>query len=750
MWNSAYWLVWVVVVLAWCGVSPDVFAASGRSQQQHIVFQGRVVWKGRRDPVEGAGVFLRELRTGAYTNEKGQFRLRVPAGSYTVVVKALGYLTLQQTLRLHQSWEGTLYLESDPKNPFQSTVRVKREKETPGQVSVSREEIRKLPGGLGNDSFRALQNLPGVARANGLSGALHVRGAAPADTGFYLDGHRIPLLYHFGAGPAVLNDRFIDQIDFYPGAAPAPFGRLTGGLISVSSRTSTAQQIHGEVFLDIVHAGLFLEIPLGKQWSITLAARRSYADALIPLITKDALIANYWDYQFKIVWQNREHLLSLFVFGSSDTVKYEGGEGVVFLGDDPLSLDIHFLRWILLYRFQKGIVRFQISVAGGFDQTATETPQQSGSLWTWPVEIRSELRLQLHSRFRLSVGLDGGWRRDNYSFKFPVSEFLGFPKPSSRLVTLTGQGEKDQWYPGAYLTAAWQPHKQVSLILGARGEWYAFQERVVWTIDPRVSLQWKIHKMWTILAAGGLYHQPPDLQQWSQEAGNPDLRLQAAVQSALGAEFQPIPELSIRAQFFYNHMFERVVGSGRAVEINGKLQRENYNNEGLGRAYGLEVLLRMRNWKGLSAWMSYTLSRAERGDINNGINSLYSYDQTHILNLILQYEIGWGWSVGLRFRLVSGRPFTPVVGARYDADTDRYTPIQGERDSERRPVFHQLDLRVDKLWTFNRWKLGLYLDIINVYNAQITENYRYQFDYAQRFPIPGIPIIPAFGIRGEF
>ncbi len=715
--------------------------------------RGIVLWKGKRDPVEGAGVFLKELRRGAYTNEKGAFQIQAPAGTYTLIIKALGYLTLKQKVTLPVKNTQTFYVVADPKNTFQTTVRAQREKTAPGQVALSRKDIQTMPGGLGNDSFRALQNLPGVARARGLSGSLRIRGASPADTGFYLDGHRIPLLYHFGGGPAVVNDRFIDRIDFFPGAAPAAFGRLTGGLISVTSRNVTGKYVHGEAFIDIIHAGLYLEIPIGKQWSITLAARRSYADVIIPFITSDSLTARYWDYQLKVVWQHKAHSVSLFVFGSDDMVNYEGAddsEGVIFLGDDPLFLATRFLRWILKYQFNKGIVRFTWSMAGGFDQTATQSPEQEGSLWTFPVELRSELQLRLHKTFRLTVGFDGGWKRDNYSFKFPVTEYLSFPKPSTQEVLVTGEGEKDQWYPGLFLVARWKPLPSLDLRLGVRGEAYWFQDRTVWTIDPRLSVSWKIHKQWTLLAAGGLYHQPPGLQEWSEEVGNPNLRLQGAVQAAVGVEYRPLPPLSIRAQVFYNYMFDRIIGSGRAIEVNGQIQRENYNNEGLGQAYGLEVLARMKPWNGLSAWLSYTLSRAERGSLNNGLDRLYSYDQTHIFNLVLQYQIGWGWSIGVRFRLVTGRPFTPVVGSRYDADTDRYRPILGERDSERRPIFHQLDLRVDKLWTFNRWKLGVYLDLINVYNAQVTEAYRYQYDYAQRYPVPGIPIIPAFGIRGEF
>lgn len=724
-----------------------------KDKQQRIWLEGLVLVRGRREPIEGAGVFLRELRSGTYSDERGSYRIALRPGRYTLLIKAIGYLTLRQQIDLQKTEKRNFYLDIDPQNPFQTVVRATRDKTTPGQVAISRQEIGTMPGGLGRDSFRALQNLPGVAQGVGLSGSLRIRGAAPADTGFYLDGHRIPLLYHFSGGPSVINDRFIDQIDFYPGAAPASFGRLTAGLISVSSREPSTKAIHGEVYIDIIHAGLFLEVPISKYLGIAVAARRSYVDAFIPLITADALSGRYWDYQLKLSWNYGSHKLSLFVFGADDVVDYKGrtqGDSLPFISDDPFFLALRFARAILHYSLHKDPIRFQFSVASGFDNSETSSPGQSGKLWLWPIAVRAELELKLHKKLSISAGFDGGWQRQYYDFEFLAREFLGFPSPDAQAVILTGDGHKDLFFPGAYIGITWMPHQDLSLILGLRSDLYHLQDKLFWSADPRLSLRWRINQWVTALMATGLFHRPPQIEEWSEELGNPNLGLQAAWQLAMGAEFFPHKQLSIRAQYFYSYMFDRIVSSSRAIEVDGQLKRENYNNEGLGRAYGLEILIRLREFYSLSAWLAYTFSRAERGSIQAGINQLYNYDQPHILSLILQYDLGRGWNIGLRFRLVSGRPFTPIIGSRFDTDTDSYRPVRGATDSARYPIFHQLDLRIDKVWTFNYWKLGIYLDLINAYYAQNPERYRYQYDYAKAFPITNLPIVPAFGVRGEF
>jgi hypothetical protein len=108
------------------------------------------------------------------------------------------------------------------------------------------------------------------------------------------------------------------------------------------------------------------------------------------------------------------------------------------------------------------------------------------------------------------------------------------------------------------------------------------------------------------------------------------------------------------------------------------------------------------------------------------------------------------WQVGGRFRLVSGNPITPVIGSVYNASLDRYDPYYGAPNSDRLPMFHQLDLRVDKRWIFQRWMLNLYLDIQNVYNRVNVENYNYNYNFRRANAQQGLPILTILGIKAEF
>ena len=109
------------------------------------------------------------------------------------------------------------------------------------------------------------------------------------------------------------------------------------------------------------------------------------------------------------------------------------------------------------------------------------------------------------------------------------------------------------------------------------------------------------------------------------------------------------------------------------------------------------------------------------------------------------------WELGTRFRLVSGVPETPIVGSTYDADFNNYDPISGTPRSMRRQLFHQLDLRAERTWTFDAWRFSAYLDVQNVYNAAESRRRPSTTTATARArPFAGLPLLPVIGLRGRF
>src|SRR5262249_3944104 len=146
-------------------------------------------------------------------------------------------------------------------------------------------EGRRVPGTQG-DTLKVVQNLPGVARAATGSGALVVWGAAPQDTRVYVDGVRIPLLYHGGGVRATVNSDMVKGLDLVPGGYGPEYGRGIGGLVTIETRAPRTDTFHGRTAFDVADGSAMIEGPIGDETRFAVAARRSYLDRIIGLTTK--------------------------------------------------------------------------------------------------------------------------------------------------------------------------------------------------------------------------------------------------------------------------------------------------------------------------------------------------------------------------------------------------------------------------------------------------------------------------------
>ena len=117
----------------------------------------------------------------------------------------------------------------------------------------------------------------------------------------------------------------------------------------------------------------------------------------------------------------------------------------------------------------------------------------------------------------------------------------------------------------------------------------------------------------------------------------------------------------------------------------------------------------------------HVLAQRAPGSPRRGLAPVTSFDQTNILTLLASYKLPRGFQVGARYRYVTGNPYTPVLARTSTSNTDRYVPISGAPFSARLPAFNQLDLRVDKVWTFDRWRYSVYLDVQNIIRATNPE-----------------------------
>jgi hypothetical protein len=279
-------------------------------------------------------------------------------------------------------------------------------------------------------------------------------------------------------------------------------------------------------------------------------------------------------------------------------------------------------------------------------------------------------------------------------------------------------------------------------------------------VSPRLSMRYhlsqraelpdgSISRRTTLKAAVGAFHQPATPQETDQVFGTPGLLSNRATHYALGIERELSDPVSINVEGFYKD-FDRWVS--RSAGLDGSFR---YDNSGSGYAVGAELLLEYKADERFFGWLAYTLSRSVRQNGPGEEEYLFQYDQTHILTALGSYKLGDGWEVGARFRLISGPLETPArsapdLPALYAADAAAYTPLSAPPFSERLPLVHQLDLRMEKAWQLRHLKLTFVVDLWNSYNNAPSEAFAYNFDYSRRTYQQGLPILPSLGFRGEF
>lgn len=743
-------------------------AAAVASKAPQVPFEGHVREKGTRDPVASAQVILDEGALSATTDAEGRFSFpAIAAGKHKVHVRATGYAPADtdETFNPGKRLEATYYVLR--KQKYSTVVHgAKLIKQTLEQT-LDIEEIKKIPGTQG-DALKAVQTLPGVARAPFGAGQLIVWGSAPGDTRTYVDGVFIPTLYHFGGLRSTVSSDLIQSLEFTPGGYGTDYGRGLGGVVELETRRPKTTGYHGDIDLNLIDGSLLIEGPITKNLSFEAAARRSWIDVFLPIFTSNdfQLAPVYYDYQAALRWKAsvRDDVDVMF-FGSDDAIKLQ------LKNPDP-DLSAQFaqhsyyhralVRWV--HRFLGGAV-LTVTPSIGLDQPV-DINGQFGSIafqvkaQTVQYNLRAVARVPVTPFLRLDGGVDFEGNRNSIDINGPLVSGMGSTSGPPNFGGLTSDiGTLHSIRVAPYFAANFALlDTRLTIIPGIRLELYDFigyqgtpdaYSQSHLEIEPRLAMRYQFNKYVALKIAMGAYHQPPAPNQLLARFGTPTVAPETAYHYVLGVEIQPTPTLSIEASGFYKDM--------RSLIVPSSTQGQNFDNGGEGRVYGGELLVRQQLWKHFFGWVSYTLSRAERRDHPGEDWHRFDFDQTHILGLIASYELPRGFQVGVRFRYVTGNPTTPVKGWYWNANADLYTPVYGALDSGRLPDFQELDIRFDKTFTYRLWRFSIYLDIQNVYDAKNPEAIQYAprpvdcqrsadcVDY-----INGLPFFPSLGVRGEY
>lgn len=585
--------------------------------------------------------------------------------------------------------------EAVPPPPRAIEVTVEGERLAPSVSSFTRAEVRELPGSFG-DPFRAVEALPGVTPL--ISGVPYffVRGAPPGNVGYFLDGIRVPLLYHVGLGPSVVHPAIVERVDLYSGGYPARYGRFAGGIVA-GETTAPRPEFHGEASVRLLDAGAMVEAPLLDGRATVLAGGRySYTGLLLSLLSPEAVL-EYWDYQLRASYDvGSRDTVSVFSFGAFDFLGERQEQGTrVLLSSEFHRID---LRWD-----HRASARTNLRVATTLGMERTRGEDEDFFLRDRTLGFRSEIVHRAAEELTLSLGAD--LLTDTYDVRAPTDDTEDDPQARQDFARLFPK--RTDLVTGVFAEARIRPARGVTVTPGLRADSYVSDGAGAVGVDPRISARFDVTERFALLHAFGVAHQPPSFVvpvpgfQLSGLRGG----LQESLQYSAGFEARLPWDLTATVNVFHNTFFNM-------TDLLGTLQSGNDNEDravderSLGRSLGLEVFLRRPLTKQLGGFLSYTLSRSTRSIGREQFVS--SFDRTHVLNLALGYDLGRRWRVGSRLVFYTGFP------VQEDSD-----PASRRAAPDRVPPFHRIDLRLEKKWPLG--KRGYWAFVLEVLNATLQK-----------------------------
>ncbi len=747
-----------------------VLATAGGARAQAIAtVSGRVIDRVTREPVAGAVVAIgNEL---AATDDTGAFTIALPRGRYTIDVSAPFLKEAKQPLVL--AGDIAVVIEVDPADETggERIEIIDIAPTAPGETKIDAKSARAVPGG--GDAGKIVQSMPAVARPAAGSSEIVVWGAAPRDTRVFVDGVPVPALYHLGGYRSAVGNDLVGDIKLTPAAFGPDRGRAIGGVIEIGIDDPSSDRIPTwRAQVDVLDAAIAGKTRLGPI-TVAAAVRQSWLDRAIGAVTDpqklapNAPLPRWSDAQIVARGKLTDHVvLTGWVLGSLDSLER------TLASDDPATE----VRETVDQRWVRGQLTVRRDRAGGYDagtvwfgRERTSDAYRFGMIpashandaWVGGARGVQQSRLSDHLTLTLGGDLDAerahlaragsltipAREGDLHIFGQPPGDDVTADRWTATTLDLAGHtaldlragsvtatlgGRFDGWLLDA---SRLTPRVGTTPGIGAQG--------ILFTADPRGSLQLRLTDEAQLRVDGGHYHQARAASDASAVFGTPTLGLESAWHVTAGGQWRRAP-FAIEAAGYARWLDDLVA---RDLAVTPPLAQA-LTQGGTGRVLGAQVTARVVGWRGVTGWLAYSLSRSTRKDAETQARRLFDHDQTHGLIAVAGWERG-PWTIGGRVRVSTGEPRTAVTGAFFDSRSGRFQPIRGEHNGVRLPTFFAADLRGERRFSLGCTRAAVYLEVQNLTSRANAEELIYSADFQTQGYLTSLPLLAIAGLRIE-
>ncbi|MDB9927969.1 TonB-dependent receptor [Flavobacteriaceae bacterium] len=729
------------------------------SSQVKTSIRGMVVDE-KGAPIFAASLYL-SSNQGAYSEEDGSFIITdVIPGSYNLTASFVGFdsQTKFNVIIKSKGNRSFNFILIESSESLEEVVvsnknTISRPKETPlSTQSLSAVEIATYPGG-NNDVVQVAQTLPGVSPSvGGFRNDLIIRGGAPNETVYYLDGVEVPNINHFATqgsagGPVgLLNVSFINDVTLSTSAFGAQYDNPLSGVLQFKQRDGNKERFNTNIRVSATDAAFTFEGPLFKNnkpesnTSFLLSVRRSYLQALFKLIGLP-IRPDYWDYQYKLSHQIDDYNnLYVIGLGSIDDFSVEAPddfdeeaqaiiEQAPFIKQKTNSIGVTWRK-----RFKDGSGYMETTVSNNrLENIFTnylDPENETGIIFrNDALESETKLRYQL-TKFLNDWKFTGGFNTQH-------SYYTNSTVNNADAIFYTTEIDFIKYGFFANATRSFFNDKlDVSLGFRMDDDSFTSSNDLLSSFSPRLSLSYEFLEDWRISATAGRYFKiaPYTILGFKDASGNFTNKESDYTQSdhyVIGLQHYLNPAASISLEGFYKRYTDYPVSVLDQVSLANKgadfevLGNEDVETVGKGRSYGLEFQYQQKLLNNFYSIFSYTYFFSEFTGFDTAIYIPSVWDSRHLASFVGGYKLKKNWEISSRYRFAGKTPYVPT---NLDATLASYPEIildYTRLGEEKLATFSQLDIRVDKKWNYEQLSLNIFFEIQNVLGQSIPRPNEY-------------------------
>ncbi|WP_028885282.1 TonB-dependent receptor plug domain-containing protein [Teredinibacter turnerae] len=593
------------------------------------------------------------------------------------------------------------------------------------EITQSAEKLTNMPGSFG-DPVGAITALPGVITPRD-GGEPAVRGSAPEDNRYYIDGMPAGYIFH-EFNTSIFDENVVQDFQLFAAGFGAQYSEATGAVFDIRLRDPVNDAFVTKVTASMLRAGVFVESGLSDSAAFYLSARHG----LIHLFVSEddepdddgvrvISAPKDTDYQFKTKWDMADsHSLSLSLAGASDFAEAEFGEynneaqkNPDFAGQATIDRNFH----------SQGI-NYTFVSDDNVESNLTLARYADSRLVEWGDDYYLELELEnILARGHLSqqfgnhtVSLGGEYSNKTHDYNARLIRFIctDFDVDcEDRRGLVEEVVSVDIAETNIYITDFWQPTDRVSVELGVQRSGNDYTED--YYVNPKLALSWMFVEGLTVSTSGGRYNRTPDIETIVPAVGNPALESHRAEHYTLGLA----GEVGDSWTWSVEGYFKMLTNLPLALDESQPDADIYYSNDVEGEVRGVDIMLNKNLTEKWFGWVAVSLAESERTNLRTEETREYTLDTPVVFNLVANYQLTEKWMLGGRFTYKSGQATTEIVGIKPNEDFEgRYLPVYGEAYAERLPYYSRLDFRAERRFSVAGNEASFFVDILNLLNRE--------------------------------